>query len=274
MGVRSTIIIVESRQRYLIVVLSLREGLGTNALFPLNLYGLNKKRFLKGEIMSKINKLGKSTFVIAILSFLLVAVLGFGGTYAYFTSQTTKATGEFTTGKLQLTETSATTQLTTVTGIVPGAPLVEDPITVTADVNVKTIVIAVMKLTIPTGTSIEASDITFAISETNPWDEVELKAGATERAFVLGSGSTWYIESGDTVNFTDDAIYLDNSVESGDAYANQDKTITFELTFYAVQYDYLTAKNGDEFTATTAQACYNAAASLALDGVIPEGKTV
>jgi len=34
--------------------------------------------------MSKINKLGKSTFVIAILSFILVAVLAFGGTYAWF----------------------------------------------------------------------------------------------------------------------------------------------------------------------------------------------
>lgn len=53
--------------------------------------------------MSKINKLGKSTFVVAILSFLLVAVLAFGGTYAYF-SATAGATqaGDLTVGTLSL----------------------------------------------------------------------------------------------------------------------------------------------------------------------------
>lgn len=51
--------------------------------------------------MSKINKLGKSTFVIAILSFLLVAVLAFGGTYAYFSATSGEAVkGNITTGHL------------------------------------------------------------------------------------------------------------------------------------------------------------------------------
>ncbi|MBQ3502832.1 MAG: hypothetical protein IJA72_04140, partial [Clostridia bacterium] len=159
--------------------------------------------------MTKINKLGKSTFVIAILSFLLVAVLAFGGTYAYFSDKTETASGKFTTGKLQLTSTSATTVVVDKTGVVPGAPVVEDAITVTADVNVKTIVIAVMKLTLPVGSSIEASDITFATSATDKWGEVTL-ADATQRAFVLGSNATWYIEAGKEINFTDGAIYLDN----------------------------------------------------------------
>lgn len=52
--------------------------------------------------MTKINKLGKSTFVIAILSFLLVAVLAFGGTYAYFSAQTAGATGNIQTGHLTI----------------------------------------------------------------------------------------------------------------------------------------------------------------------------
>ena len=51
-----------------------------------------------------INKLCKSTFVIAILSFLLVAVLAFGGTYAYFSAQSTKITGSVTTGHLRITD--------------------------------------------------------------------------------------------------------------------------------------------------------------------------
>lgn len=50
--------------------------------------------------MTKINKVGKSTFVIAILSFLLVAVLAFGGTYAYFSAETSPAGGTVTMGNL------------------------------------------------------------------------------------------------------------------------------------------------------------------------------
>ena len=50
--------------------------------------------------MTKFNKVGKSTFVIAILSFLLVAVLAFGGTYAYFSAKTGEFSGNITMGKL------------------------------------------------------------------------------------------------------------------------------------------------------------------------------
>ena len=50
--------------------------------------------------MTKFNKVGKSTFVIAILSFLLVAVLAFGGTYAYFSAETTEVKGDITMGAL------------------------------------------------------------------------------------------------------------------------------------------------------------------------------
>ena len=59
--------------------------------------------------MSKINKLGKSTFVIAILSFLLVAVLAFGGTYAYFSAQATAVSGKITTGKIDIGTIEAST---------------------------------------------------------------------------------------------------------------------------------------------------------------------
>jgi predicted ribosomally synthesized peptide with SipW-like signal peptide len=52
--------------------------------------------------MTKINKIGKSSFVIAILSFLLVGVLAFGGTYAYFTAKTNDVTGSVQTGNLNI----------------------------------------------------------------------------------------------------------------------------------------------------------------------------
>ena len=52
--------------------------------------------------MTKINKLGKSTFVIAILSFILVAVLAFGGTYAYFSATAGQNAARITTGHLKM----------------------------------------------------------------------------------------------------------------------------------------------------------------------------
>lgn len=218
--------------------------------------------------MTKINKLGKSTFVIAILSFLLVAVLAFGGTYAYFTSATEKAEGTFKTGKVQISSEAATIVIDK-EGVVPGAPIVDEAITLAADVNVKTIIIAVMKLT--TAGDIEAEHITFETSKTDAWGEVTLDAAeADSRAFVLGSGTTWYISAADdSISFTDGKIYLDNQVTSGTTttYANQNVDITMEITFYAVQYDYLTEDNGDAFSGNSAAACYKAAKDLAIDAL-------
>jgi predicted ribosomally synthesized peptide with SipW-like signal peptide len=56
--------------------------------------------------MTKINKLGKSTFVIAILSFVLVAVLAFGGTYAYFSATAEAGGTNVTLGTITLTDTT------------------------------------------------------------------------------------------------------------------------------------------------------------------------
>ncbi len=62
--------------------------------------------------MSKINKLGKSTFVIAILSFVLVAVLAFGGTYAYFSATVAQKTDSITMGTLNLSLTADSADVT------------------------------------------------------------------------------------------------------------------------------------------------------------------
>lgn len=91
--------------------------------------------------MSKINKVGKSTFAVAILSFLLVAVLAFGGTYAYFSAKTTEATGSVTTGHIKISANDATaiTSISTGTAIVaPGAEIIESgkKITATVEANI------------------------------------------------------------------------------------------------------------------------------------------
>lgn len=90
--------------------------------------------------MSKINKLGKSTFVIAILSFLLVAVLAFGGTYAYFTAKSQNVSGTFKTGHLRITSISKGTgesdTMTITNVVVPGqTDIYGDGATVTTTVN-------------------------------------------------------------------------------------------------------------------------------------------
>lgn len=72
--------------------------------------------------MSKINKLGKSTFVIAILSFILVAVLTFGGTYAYFSAKTGEVKGNIKMGTLTVKLTDGANTLTTLGDIAIAQP--------------------------------------------------------------------------------------------------------------------------------------------------------
>lgn len=93
--------------------------------------------------MTKINKLGKSTFVIAILSFLLVAVLAFGGTYAYFSATATPAGADITMGHLRIGEDGATWDTAKISAIgkaVPGQPIIttdNGSCTVDIDSNVR-----------------------------------------------------------------------------------------------------------------------------------------
>jgi len=102
--------------------------------------------------MTKINKLGKSTFVIAILSFILVAVLAFGGTYAYFSASSKADTATVTMGHLKISENAKFDTATFTTGkiVVPNQKILNsDPskvnqedgegsgaVTVTVDSNI------------------------------------------------------------------------------------------------------------------------------------------
>ena len=72
--------------------------------------------------MSKINKLGKSTFVIAILSFLLVAVLAFGGTYAYFSAKDNLIADKLQLGTLTIESVRGESTLWGATSTIPAVP--------------------------------------------------------------------------------------------------------------------------------------------------------
>lgn len=81
---------------------------------------------------TKKRKMSKSTFAIIIMAVVMVAMLAFGGTYAYFTATaTTKTTGEFTTGSIKLESNKEATFVSGLTNVVPGDALTTGPLTLT-----------------------------------------------------------------------------------------------------------------------------------------------
>ena len=72
----------------------------------------------------KSKKMTKSTFAIIIMGIVMVAMLAFGGTFAYFTATANNATGSVTTGTVKLeNKTGAAITRTSTEDIVPGAYL-------------------------------------------------------------------------------------------------------------------------------------------------------
>ena len=81
---------------------------------------------------TKKKKMSKSTFAIIIMAIAMVAMLAFGGTYAYFTATaTTKTTGEFTTGSIKLEANDDKTFVASLTNVVPGDELSTGALTLT-----------------------------------------------------------------------------------------------------------------------------------------------
>lgn len=73
---------------------------------------------------TKKKKMSKSTFAIIIMAIAMVAMLAFGGTYAYFTATaTTKTTGKFTTGSIKLEANDDAKFTASLTNVVPGDEL-------------------------------------------------------------------------------------------------------------------------------------------------------
>ena len=69
----------------------------------------------------KSKKITKSTFAIIIMAIALIALLAFGGTYAYFTATSADKTGTITTGKISLK--SGTVTSLDKEGVMPGEEL-------------------------------------------------------------------------------------------------------------------------------------------------------
>ena len=158
--------------------------------------------------MTKFNKVGKSTFVIAVLSFLLVAVLAFGGTYAYFSATATPVTGSITMGALYIDLKDTTGSLATLgefKNVNPNQEIVNKTYTVdlTKDSNASTIpafirvkVTAVLDGTKYTPKADGTYDNNQADSSVNSTNLFSIKTDGTWYQYTEGAdadGYTYYV---------------------------------------------------------------------------------
>lgn len=210
--------------------------------------------------MSKINKLGKSTFVIAILSFLLVAVLAFGGTYAYFSANATAATGDVKLGHLTLNTTTiaGATEGTIIANAVPNQKVIDstsNAVTVAVDSTIDFFVRAKVSYTVETKdhtcdqtcTDKNLKEV-LILTVGDTWDEDATYTSAVdgERIFYLKKAQASGTESvslgvDGTVN-----EYVGNIASKH----FMDATITVSITFEAIQADFILGDDVDVDTTT------------------------
>ncbi len=167
---------------------------------------------------TKKKKMSKSTFAIIIMAVVMVAMLAFGGTYAYFTATATKkSTGEFTTGSIKLEANDDATFETGLTNVVPGDALTTGPLTLTTT-SVGTDSYIAIKVTIKAtdandeeldlaGTSLASA---IGLLATEPTTGSKWVAGTDENytnVFVLAATTTpTAVATGQTIKITDAAL--------------------------------------------------------------------
>ena len=170
---------------------------------------------------TKKKKMSKSTFAIIIMAVVMVAMLAFGGTYAYFTATaTTKSTGEFTTGSIKLEANDDAIFVTGLKDVVPGDALTTGPLTLTTTSAGTDSYIAI-KVTIKAtdakgapldlaGTSLASAIGLLATAPTTEYTGSTWVAGTDENytnVFVLAATTTpTAVATGQTIKITDAAL--------------------------------------------------------------------
>ena len=164
--------------------------------------------------------MSKSTFAIIIMAVVMVAMLAFGGTYAYFTATaTTKSTGEFTTGSIKLEANDEATFVSGLTNVVPGDALTTGPLTLTTTSAGTDSYIAI-KVTIKAtdfkgaplvldGTSLASAIGLLATAPTTEYTGSTWVAGTGDYddVFVLAATTTpTKVATAKTINITDKAL--------------------------------------------------------------------
>lgn len=230
--------------------------------------------------MTKINKVGKSTFVIAILSFLLVAVLAFGGTYAYFSAKTEPAGGKITMGALYVylkddksALLSGDTALGEITIAQPNQEILKATYTVdmkkTASENKSTVSAFVrVKITAELDASIMNADKTAFVGNTlgdshiTPATIFTITSDSSSWFYNEADGYTYYVTdkkdgaSSKAAELTDSvslpvSIIVNKDVGDDGSTFFMGKTGTFAIVVEAIQADYLDSSDKTEGQAAT-----------------------
>ena len=122
-------------------------------------------------------KMTKSTFVIIIMAVAMVAMLAFGGTFAYFTATATKESSDFTTGRVQLS--ADATYTTTATEVVPGDIIVTGASVTPTTVGTDSYLAVKVVVTSDQGTVADLLTVTFATT-----NGVWIKSTTVENVYV------------------------------------------------------------------------------------------
>lgn len=167
--------------------------------------------------MTKYSKITKSSFAIIALSLILVAVLAFGGTYAYF-SDKAEATGTATAGVMGLSLGSTTLTLAD-TSIVPNQKVNINDVTITYDSGMNV-----------------ASALRVSIAKTGDLSEVLTLSAVS--GWVENDGYYYYSSIFDTTGPTSlTGLTVQMASTAGNDY--QGATATITLTVEMVQAEYV-----------------------------------
>ena len=185
---------------------------------------------------TKKKKMSKSTFAIIIMAVVMVAMLAFGGTYAYFTATaTTKSTGEFTTGSIKLEANDDATFVASLTDVVPGDALTTGPLTL-ATTSAGTDSYIAIKVTIE---ATDANDAPLDLTDTSLESAIGLLAAEPT------TGSTWVAGSG---NYTNVFVLAATTTPTKVATAQTIKITDAALIFQADDnWDKTTADGGGDY---------------------------
>ena len=189
----------------------------------------------------------KSTFAIIIMAVVMVAMLAFGGTYAYFTATATKKTGEVSTGHVMLNANGAT--FTGIqTDVLPGDALFDSNATLTIDTTDTAGNYVAIRFTITGGEnlSIAADGIEPAGGTGIGWYET-----STTGIFIYGTDATTAsaITAGSVevplTNLVIPTSVDDDWVEGEDTSTGNlmDATITVTMEAKSIQVSNLSAEN-------------------------------
>ena len=187
-------------------------------------------------------KMTKSTFVIIIMAVAMVAMLAFGGTFAYFTATATQESSEFTTGSVKLS--ADATYTATVDEVVPGDIIVTGASVTPTTVGTGSYLAVKVVVTSNQGTVEDLLTVTFA--DTNG---VWIESTTVENVYVYcttgGSSATdatpQSVATATEVDVIESVIFDadDNWVEGSPNSESQlmGATLTFTMESRSVQSD-------------------------------------